>query len=243
MNLNEMIQKPTHRAAVITLCADAGLGKTSLAATFPEPLFIRAEDGMQSIPINDRPDALPKIKKVEDLWKQLEAVIRDDHEYKTLVIDSVTALERLFESYIVNNDPKKPASINQAEGGFGNGYKAVAALHRKLRNYCELLVTRKGMHVVFIAHADTEKIDLPDSEPYSRYSMRLCKQSVPVYLDDSDLVGYIKLESFVKTAENGPGKAKSTGKRLLVASAEASTIAKNRYGIDKEIPLNKGENR
>jgi len=239
MSLDRLIQKPADRKPVITICGDAGLGKTSLAASFPKPIFIRAEDGVQAISSADRPDCMPVITKVEQLWEQLTALIKEDHEYQTLVVDSVTALERLFAAHIVATDDNNPKSINQACGGYGNGLKAVAELHCKLRNYCGHLNTRKNMSIVFIAHAETETLDLPDAEPYNRYSMRLNKQSIPVYLDDSDLVGYIKLESFVKKETK---KAVSTGARVLVAHAEASSVAKNRYGIEKEITFKKGEN-
>jgi KaiC/GvpD/RAD55 family RecA-like ATPase len=87
--------KPADRAVMVTLCGDSGMGKTSLAATFPKPIFIRAEDGMQAIPASKRPNALPLIASVEQLWEQLNALIHEEHDYQTVVIDSVTALERL----------------------------------------------------------------------------------------------------------------------------------------------------
>lgn len=49
MSVLASISKPADRAPIITIVGDAGTGKTSLAATFPESIFIRAEDGLQSI--------------------------------------------------------------------------------------------------------------------------------------------------------------------------------------------------
>ena len=57
MSLIATAAKPADRPVLITLCGDSGMGKTSLAASFPKPIFIRAEDGMQAIPANKRPDA------------------------------------------------------------------------------------------------------------------------------------------------------------------------------------------
>lgn len=238
MALIDLIEKPKNRPPIITICGDPGLGKTSLAALFDKPIFIRAEDGLQSIPEKIRPDALPVIKRIDQLWEQTGALIKEDHDYQTLVVDSVTALERLFESHIVSNDRNDPDSINQACGGFGNGPKAVGALHRKLRRYCGMLNERKNMTIVFIAHADLEKMDLPDSDPYSRYSMRFNKNSIAVYLDDSDIVGFIKLKTFVKgDKDKGLKKAVSTGARVFVCHSEASSVSKNRYGINEEIEI------
>jgi len=169
MSLLDSISKPEDRPVLVTILGDAGLGKTSLANTFPKPIFIRAEDGLQAIPLDQRPDAFPELTSVNDLWDQLKSLISEEHDYKTVVIDSVTALERLFIEHVVESDPKKPKSINQALGGYGNGTLAVGALHARVRKACGIL-NKKGLHVVFIAHADTETIDLPDGEPYTRYS-------------------------------------------------------------------------
>jgi hypothetical protein len=221
---------------------EAGLGKTSLAATFPKPIFIRAEDGLQSVPSETRPDAFPLIQNTESLWEQLTALRKEDHEYKTVVIDSVTALERLFTQSIVDGDNKRPASINQALGGYGAGMAAVAGLHQRLRKACGFLNDRKGMNVVFIAHADLETVELPDADAFNRYSLRLGKKSIAPYTDDVDVVGQIKLQTFVKGSEGERKKAISDGSRLLIVHAQASCVSKNRYGIEDELFIQKGQN-
>ena len=43
MSLLSTISKPTPRPAIITVTGDPGVGKTVLAATFPNPIFIRSE--------------------------------------------------------------------------------------------------------------------------------------------------------------------------------------------------------
>lgn len=239
MSLLSTIGKPADRAVIVTLVGEAGLGKTSLAATFPKPIFIRAEDGLQSIPIDSRPDAFPVLTGADALWEQLTALIKEDHDYKTVVVDSVTALERMFTQHVVETDPKKPMSINQAMGGYGAGLSAVAALHQRVRKACGFLNERKNMHVVFIAHADLETVELPDADAFNRYSLRLGKKSIAPYTDDVDVVGHIKLQTFVK---GDTKKAISDGSRLLVCHAQASCVSKNRYGIEEELLIEKGKN-
>lgn len=239
--LLSMVEKPADKPVIATILGDAGLGKTSLACTFPKPIVIRAEDGLQSIPVDQRPDALPVIANVEQLWDQLMALIREDHEYKTVIIDSVTALERLFIQDILDSDPKKPKGINQALGGYGNGSAAVAAQHERVRKACGILRDKKGMHVVFIAHAEVETIQPPDDEDYSRYSLRLGKKSVAPYTDDVDLVAFVKLETFTK-GDGEKKKAISNGGRVVVCHATASNVSKNRFGIAEELPFEKGVN-
>jgi len=241
MSILDQIQKPADRPIVCTILGDAGMGKTSLAATFPKPVFIRAEDGLQAVPLEERPDALPVLTGVDDLWAQLTGLIQEQHDYKTVVVDSVTALERMFGQYVIESDPKKPKSLNQAQGGYGAGFQAVATLHQRVRKAAELLV-QKGIHVVFIAHADLENVDLPDEDPYSRYSLRLHKKSMAPYVDDVDAVLHVRLKTYVMDKDGQKPKAVSDGSRIVVCHASAASVSKNRYRITEELTFELGSN-
>ena len=241
MSLLSTVTKPQDRAVIATITGDAGTGKTTLAATFPKPIFIRVEDGLQSVPADVRPDAFPVITKVEDLWEQLTALIKENHDYKTVVIDSVTQLETLFSEHVIEQDPKKPKSLAQANGGYGAGYGAVSALHGRVRKAAKILNESRGMNVVFIAHSDVTTIELPDQDPYSRYELRMHKKSVPHYVDNVDLVAYLKLETFT-TGEGERKKAISSGNRIAVCYTAAAQVSKNRFGISEDIEVPHGKN-
>lgn len=240
MSVLSTISKPLNRAVIATVTGDAGMGKSTLASTFPKPVFIRVEDGLQSISEDIRPDAFPVIENVNDLWSQLGALINEQHDYQTVVIDSVTKLERMFIDYVVATDPKQPKSINQALGGYGAGLMAVSGMHQRVRKAAELL-NNKGINVIFIAHADTVTIELPDSEPYTRYDLRLGKKSIAPYVDDVDIVCFLKLETFT-TGDGERKKAISDGTRVAICYATASNVSKNRYGIEESIIVVKGQN-
>jgi hypothetical protein len=232
--------KPQKRPVAITILGDAGLGKTSLAATFPKPIFIRSEDGLMSVPDAMMPDAFPLIKSVEDLWLQLTALIRDEHDYQTAVIDTVTTLDAIFMDHVLDSDPKKPKSINQAHGGYGAGRDMIASLHRRVRNAAGMLMDR-GMNVVFVAHAETVRIEPPDASPYTKYAMRMNEKSTLPYIDNVDAIGFIRLETFVM-GDGDLKKAHSDGTRQLVCHAMAANVSKNRFGITEPINLEIGVN-
>lgn len=242
MSIIQQAKKPDNRPVIVTITGDAGMGKTTLAASFPKPLFIRAEDGLQAVPENIRPDALPIVENVDMLFEQLAGVATEEHDYQTLVIDSVSALERMFVKHVVDSDPKKPKSIKSANGGYGAGFEAVAALHQRLRHACGVINTRRNMHIVFIAHADVETLQLPDDEPYDRYSLRMSKKSLPAYVDDVDVVGFIKLKTFILGEEGSRKKAKSDGSRVLVTYATPANISKNRHHIADDLEIEAGKN-
>lgn len=241
MSILSSIAKPDDRSIICTITGDAGLGKTSLAATFPKPIFIRAEDGLQAIPTATRPDAFPLLSNVDMLWEQLTALIKEDHDYKTLVVDSVTQLDTLFTNHIVDTDPKKPRTIAQALGGYGAGFQALSSLHGRVRKAAGILNEAKGMNIVFIAHSETETIELPDQDPYTRYNIRMQKKSVSHFIDNVDMVCYLKLETHT-FGDGERKKAISDGTRILVSYATAANISKNRFGINEDIVVVNGIN-
>ena len=236
----DQIEKPKPRPLAVTIIGEAGLGKTSLAACFPKPIFIRAEDGLKSITSSPMPDAFPVLKSVEDLWPQLFALAKEEHSYETVVIDTVSTLETMFADWVVETDPNKPASINQALGGYGAGVNKVASQHRRLRKGCEYMIDR-GMNVVFLSHADTSTVSPPDGNQYTRFTMRMSDKSMQPYIDNVDLVGFLRLEMFTK-GDGDVKKAISTGDRQLVCHAMAANISKNRFGITEPLDVKLGVN-
>ena len=46
MSLKELVTRNKKEVIIATITSDAGMGKTTLASTFPNPIFIRAEDGL-----------------------------------------------------------------------------------------------------------------------------------------------------------------------------------------------------
>ena len=242
MSILDSISKPVDRPVLITIMGDSGTGKTTLAASFPKPIVIRAEDGLQAIPADHRPDAFPNLDgSVDALWAQLKALIHEDHRYETLVIDSVTALERMFIQSIIDSDPKKPRGIQQALGGYGAGRDAVSSMHARVRKAAGILADKRGMNTVFVAHADTARMEPPDDDAYMRYTLRLHEKSMPAYVDDVDVVGFLKLETFT-TGEGDRKKAISDGTRVLITYATAASVSKNRFGITEPLTVLPGVN-
>ncbi len=240
MSVLDQIAKPKPRPLAVTIIGEAGLGKTSLAATFPKPIFIRAEDGLKSITASPMPDAFPVLTSVEDLWPQLWALAKEEHQYETLVIDTVSTLDTMFTDWIVETDPNKPKSIKQALGGYGAGYSMLASQHRRLRKGCEYMLDR-GMNVVFLSHADTSTVNPPDGNPFTKYTLRMNDNSMQPYVDNVDLVGFLRLEMFTK-GDGDVKKAISTGDRQLVCHAMAANVSKNRFGITEPLEVKPGVN-
>ena len=243
MSLISTISKPKSRPPIITIFGDGGLGKTSFGATFPKPIFIRAEDGLEAIPEATRPDAFPIVTEAQDIYDQLQALIDENGAgYKTVVIDTITQLDIIFKQAVVDkhnkSNAKKVDSVNQALGGYGAGIEAVATMHARVRDLCGQL-NDAGMCVVFLAHMDVKHIDLPDSEKFGRYVISMNDKSVHHYSNNLDLVGFLKLKTYVNEENK---KARSFGERELVCHSTANNLSKNRYDIEEPLDIPKGEN-
>ncbi|HAD29882.1 MAG TPA: hypothetical protein DCF96_14585 [Rhodobacteraceae bacterium] len=229
------LSKPSgQRPIICTLFGEGGMGKTTLAAMFPNPVFIRTEDGTASLAGNDNVSLFPLATSTQDVLDAIEALATQKHDHKTLVIDSITQLGTMIEAEIVAADPKAK-SINQAGGGYGAGYSTAAEKHRQIRDWAGSLAYEKGLNIVFIGHADTEMLDLPDMDAFARYTVRMHKKSLPHYTDNVDLVGLIRLKTFVRGGDGDKKRAISTGEREIICHPQASSVTKNRFNVSEPL--------
>jgi len=236
------LESPRKRPLFFTIVAEGGRGKTSLGALFPNPVFIRTEDGTRSIECREDVALFPLSKTSADVIEAINVLINETHPFKTLVLDTVTQLNVMLECEVVESDPKAK-SINTALGGYGAGHGAVAQAHKTIRDKCAELADKKGMHIVFLAHADIDTIDLPDQEQFMRYSIRMNKKSVSHYSDNVDVVAFIKQSVYTRGAvDEKTKKATTDGKFLITCYPTPAHIAKNRLGIKTDLEYIEGTN-
>lgn len=250
MSILSRASKPEAEPFVGTIVGVQGTGKTSLACTFPDVFMIRTQG--EKPPMDIPPDQTPTTLEIEtaaELWDALKALLREDHPYKTLAFDTATGLDILFTQDVLAGDPNA-RGLNQSHGGYGNGASMVSAMHMRVRKAAEMLRKQKGMNIIFLAHAEIVDVSPPDGDPYSSYSLRLPKKSMAPYLDSVDLVGFLKQERIVRGAVEAkgdnqrakPGRAITSGDRVLVTYLNPAMASKNRYGITEDLEVEKGKN-
>jgi len=262
MDLSQLT-KPLSKPPQITVVAAPGAGKTTLGALFPSPIFVQAEEGMsvfESWAEEDRPVVFPplprsskkdKVSTKAALLDQLRSLATQEHEFKTLVIDSVTSLHSLFEHEVCED--YEVDNVAAAAGGFAKGYLVVKEMHAEIKTACDYLRNKRGMTIIFLAHIGVQRMkNRPDAEEYTVYSLDMHKDSISVYVSLVDAVLYLRQEEFVKgvvTDRKGvttkAGKIVQTGDRILITSGDGRVgyvNAKNRYSLDSEIPVPLGTN-
>lgn len=249
MSILERAAKPEREPFVGTIVGVQGTGKTSLACTFPSVFMIRTqgEKPPHDIPDDQTPTTL-EITTSDDLWEALKALLREEHQFQTLAFDTCTGLDSMFTQDVLAADPNA-RGLNQSHGGYGNGASMVTAMHMRVRRAAEALRKQRGMNIIFLAHAEIADVTPPDGDPYSTYTLRLPKKSMAPYLDSVDCVGFLKQERIVRGAVEAkndraakPGRAITTGDRVLVTYLTPASASKNRYGITDDLAVEKGVN-
>lgn len=261
-------KKPVASPPIITVVGSPGTGKTSFAGTFPNAIFIQAEDASAVFESWDeavQPTLLPEIPKAaadkagnitvspnKILMDQMRELATADHDFKTLIVDSVTELNVKLEAEIALRDGVD--TVADAAGGFHKGYTLAAQWHADFMYACQVLAKRKKMAIVLLAHTGVEKIkNSPDeASEYSVYSLDMYKKSAAVYINNSDAVLYIKKEEFVTGGETNKkgqttkyGRVMQTGDRKIITTGDGLTgyvAAKSRYAMPADLDLPLGEN-
>ena len=216
----------------IMIYGSEGVGKSTFAALAPNPVFVQAEDGLSEIDCSK----FPLAKSFDDVVLQLQAVRDEQHDYGTVVIDSLDWLERLVWDRVCADYGVK--SIEKADGGYGKGYVHALTYWRQIVSLLNDIRARKGMAVILIAHAAVERFEDPEHAAYDRYTPRLHKKACSLVCEWVDAVLFASRRMRV---DSTTGKAAPVGadggERILRTNGSPACIAKNRFGLPTELPL------
>lgn len=265
MSLLELAEKPKIEAPIITIVGFPGAGKTSLAGLFPDAIFIQAENAQTVFSSWDdanKPMLLPQLKASkkdqgirtsQDLRDYFIALLKEDHKYKTVVVDSVSSLNTMFEEEVTMYDQHNADSIANAAGGFHKGFDVVAGMHSTVLRAAEAL-QKKGVAVIFLCHSGTVKMkNQPDeAKDYTAFSLAMHEKSRALYVAKSDAVLYLKQEQYVtggetdkKGSQTKAARVQTTEERILITASDGVIgyiDAKNRYNLENKIQVAKGTN-
>lgn len=216
----------------IMIYGSEGVGKSTFASLAPNPVFIQTEDGLSEIDTSK----FKLARTFEDVVMQLQAVRDEQHEFGTLVIDSLDWLERLVWDRVCADYGVK--SIEKADGGYGKGYVHALTYWRQIVSILNDIRSKRGMAVVMIAHAAVERFEDPEHAAYDRYTPRLHKKACSLVCEwvDAVLFASRRLRVDSTTGKAAPVGADG-GERILRTNGSPACIAKNRFGLPTELPL------
>jgi GTPase SAR1 family protein len=203
----------------VVIYGPQGVGKTSLAALFPNPLFLDTERGTRRMNV-DRIE----IESLKHFNEEIAAIPtgKDYAEYQTVVIDTIDWLEAKVKELVV-------ASYSMKDRSYGREESFTADEIMKILNNLTPLLT-SGKHVVLLAHSATVKMELPDvAAAFDRYELDMGKKHVaPLVKHWADHLLFLKNKIAVREVEDGKNKGVGKGERILCTSTTAAYDAKIR---------------
>lgn len=213
----------------IVIYAPEGLGKSTLASQFPEPLFLDFEGGTHHLDV-----ARVEPKTLAETEPVLAELCRDRQGFGSLIIDTIDWLEELVIQAVCEDGKK--TSIE--DFGYGKGYTMLA---ERMGQVLTLLdgCAANGLHVVCLAHSHIRKFEQPDAAgAYDRYELKLTKQVGPLVKEWCDCLLFGNWKTKVAEKDNGKMKGIGGKERRLFCNHTAAWDAKNRHGLADEEPWN-----
>ncbi|ABF71355.1 p077 [Rhizobium phage 16-3] len=230
---------------IILLYGVDGIGKTSLAAEFPDPIYL-ATDGERAPsdvdllgPSNDdgTPAYIESFEDIIDIFGELWAT---EHDRKTVIIDSLDG----FEPLVWRATCARLGIESIESAGFGKGYVEADTEWNEFLSAVSALAQR-GICVVMLAHPEIVRFDSPVTDPYSRYQPKLHKRANALVREKSDIVAFLNYRISIKEKEVARqtkiAHAEGGKERQIHLNEGAGFNAKNRYSMPDTVTYKKGQ--
>lgn len=214
-----------------------GIGKSTLAAHFPNPVFIDTEgstDHMENVKRFPRPTSWSM------LLEEVKQILANPAQCSTLVIDTIDWAERMATDHVVSNAGKSGIE----DFGYGQGYTYVK---EQLGKLLDLLseIADKGVNVILTAHAAIRTFTNPEEMgEYDRYELKLINtpkvKNTEMVKEWADLLLFCNYKStIVSSGEGAKKKNYLTGgtERVMYSQRTAAFDAKSRFDLPAEMPL------
>ena len=164
------VERP--RRYLLTGLPKAGKSETASQSEAPIFLPIIKEEGIDDLDVKSFP--------VIASWAQLEESIAalflaDSIPYKTVVIDSVSTLERLIHAEVCK--ASGDTAISDVGGGYGRGTDRALGWWDNLTTWMDQLRAKHQVEIVMIGHVKKDSFDDPTAVSYDRWILNIDKKA------------------------------------------------------------------
>lgn len=224
-------QKPRR----VLLYGQEGVGKSTWASMAPKPLFLDFEESSNDLDV----ERTARLHTYVDTLNALGWLYSEQHDYQTVVFDTVDWFERLIHDQVCLN--ANVTNIEKVDGGFGKGYVAAASLLQEFLVKLEQLMAARKLNVVMLGHCTRVKVLDPERETYEKYSPDLHKNAASILREWCDEVFFASFRTFTREADEGFKKTRQIAvggeERYIRTTHSAGVHAKNRLNLPSELPL------
>lgn len=219
LSLASISKKAQVRSPRILLLGVEKIGKTSFAAgchfeggrrvlegaNAPVILPMKGEEGADDMSVG----SFPTLTSYDEVLEAMGALYAEDHDFKTVVVDSASALEPLVWDYVCRKH--NVSGIEDVGGGYGKGYVEAAAAFRSLLDGLDALRSAKGMTSIVIGHVKVKRFDDPSADSYDRYQFDVHDRVANLIARWADLILFCGTKVVVKREDKGFNKTKNRG--------------------------------
>jgi hypothetical protein len=216
-------------APILLIYGNEGRGKTTLACKAPKPLALLLERGL---PKGISIDAVDDINSFDDVLAALRGLYADPHGYRTLIIDTVDALETLLLDHVCKHNGWK--SIEAP--AYGKGFVIADAEWQRFIRGITAIRDKHGMTIVMTCHAEIVTINDPRAPSYSSYQPKLHRRGRGLVMDACDAVLFLS-EDLRLISEDNRVRASAGPQRYLFCEGTPAFAAKNRFAMPSKIAL------
>lgn len=224
----EITRGKIQKAKKVVVYGPEGIGKSTFASRFPDPVFIDTEGSTSSMDVA----RLPRPTSWNMLLEEVDYIKGHPDVCRTLVIDTIDWAEQLCVDHICSIHNKKGIE----DFGYGNGYVYTKEEFGRFLNRLSDVI-EAGVNVVLTAHAQLRKFEQPDElGAYDRWELKLGKktqsQTSPLVKEWADMLLFCNYKTYsVATDKDGRKHKAQGGKRVMYTSHHPCWDAKNRYGL------------
>ena len=224
-----------------------GVGKSSVCAAAPSPIFLDLEDGSGHLDVprytwrDDDQGHMPA--SYEEVKQAVRDLMDAKHDFSTLIIDTADRLEPLIWQYMLDRDCKRTGKkLHSIEDyGYGKGYALAVDEWRAFCASLDMLRLKRGMNIILVAHSYVRLYKNPEGEDFDRYQLRVHDKAAGFLGEWCDVLGFCCFEEGVAKLEEGSRvKGYSTGRRLCKLERTAAYNAKSRIPLPREVELEIG---
>lgn len=238
---------PSAGARIVIVGAEK-MGKTTFASGAPDALLIPCEQGYSGVKVPHLPLVTDYAQILAMQNEFAQACTAKKFPFRTLIIDSATALETLIHRHTIAADPamknSKVASMEVAHGGYGKAYGVAKNTFKDFLAWCDWMSINHQINIVITAHAFAAKVKDPLAGEYDSWDILLhspkdmknygARETITQW---ADVVGYLH-EPMTVMKGDGVNKGTSMGQgRVLGIERQPSYTAGNRYGMRGTVPL------
>lgn len=216
------------KAQKVVIYGVEGIGKTTFASHFPDPVFIDTEDSSNYLDVR----RTPKPTSWTMLMQEVEE-IKQQRPCQTLVIDTLDWAEKLCKQYLCAEHGWKVIDSTD----YGKRYVALGEEMGRLLNKLSEVIDC-GINVVITAHAWLRKKEEPDEMgAYDRYELKLEKKTAPMVKEWADMLLFANYKTIIITDSKTNSKKAQGGERVMYTTHRPTWDAKNRLGLADELPF------